>query len=491
MAIDLSQLAGQGQQAGQQVLAGAQQLAGQNPVASAAMEALGNFAQIHSLYQTPLNSTPVYQPAGGPDPQTLQQISEMLVLMDNHPINQDGPNPSSPITNGLADGRAKQYVGAGGLLQGVWDNTVGAYIHTWQTNPEAALGMTAVGIGAMAATALAPELTIPIWAGFALVSAPQILPQTIASVADAAHNPTDANVTMALVNIGPAAISIGSPIKAFRGLGAARSVVREGAAALHTQHTMAGAADAVLSLSKKAAQPGELKDVRDLVDPYRGVEQYEVIPQTVDELEQEITARQGGQSPVSLDDPTVERLRSLLDVHGQLQRQVQDAKVDLASDADPTQQVLNQTDLKRKLSAFEQDDLIPAQREFAHRYGYVLAREDPMPRMTYDEVNAVDATARARTDRSFRAIWCVLHGAGDGQGWDGVSDWVVYSDLASNLSEAMARGAAGGGLEHAEAVLSSELMSAGRRLGVSDNRMEAIYRAIEGDSTHDTPEHYW
>jgi hypothetical protein len=498
MAVDLSRLAGQGQQAGQQVMAGAQQLAGRNPVASAAMEALNNFAQVHSQYQAPLNTTPVYRPTSGPDPQTLQQISELMVLMDNHPVNSAGPNSNSPITNGLADGQAKRYAGAGGVLQGIWDNTMGAYIHTWQTNPEAALGMTAVGVGAMAATVLMPELAIPVWAGFALLSAPHILPQTVTSIADAAHNPTDANVTAALINIGTAAISIGSPIKAFRGIGAARAITNEGAAALQTQHTMAGAADTVLSLSRKAAQPGELKDARDLVDPYRGVEQFEVIPQTVDQLEQEITARQAGQSPVNLDDPTVERLRSLLDVHGQLQRQVQEAKVDLPDEVategmDPAQlrQVLGQVEAQRKLSAFEQQDLIPAQREFAHRYGYVLARENPMPRMTYEEVNAVDAGARSRVDRSFGAIWGVLHGAGDGHGWDGVSDGVVHADFAGNLSEAMARGMSGGGLEHAESVLGTELMMSGRRLGISDDRMEAIYRAIEGDQTHENPERYW
>lgn len=513
MGINLNQLAGQGQQAGQQVMAGAQQLAGQNPVSAAVMESLNNFAQVHSQYQAPLNSTPVYQPTASPDPQTLQQISEMMVLMDNHPINQAGPNPSSPITNGLADGQAKQYAGAGGVLQGIWDNTMGAYIHTWQTNPEAALGMTAVGAAAMVATAIVPELALPVWAGFALMSAPHIIPQTVASIADAAHDPTDAHVTAALINIGTAAISIGSPIKAFRGISAARAVINEGTTALQTEHTMAGAADTVLSLSKRAAQPGDLKDARDLVDPTHGVEQYEVIPQTVDALEREITARQGGQSPISLDDAVVERLRSLMDVHGQLQRQVQDAKVTLPDeatpggimaglragvdpqtlgmDADQLQQVLAQVDAKKNLDAFEQQDLIPAQREFAHRYGYVLARQNPMPRMTYEEINAVEAGARSRVDRSFRAIWGVLHGAGDGQGWDGVSDGVVHTDLAANLSEAMARGMSGGGLEHAEAVLSAELMTAGRRLGVSDDRMEAVYRAIEGDQTHDSPEHYF
>ncbi len=492
MAIDPGQ-AGQRPLAGQQMLAGQQQLAGQSPVATATADALNSFAQLNSNYQAPLTSTPVYQPTAAPSPETLGHIAQLMSYMDAHPINQDGPHPDSPITNGLADGKAKQYEGVQGFLHGIWDNTMGAYIHTWQTNPQAALAMTAVGVGAMAATALAPELALPIWAAYAVVSAPTILPQAISSIADAAHNPTDANVTQALINIGTAGITIGSPIKAFRGVGASRAILAEGARAVQTVDSPQRAASEALSLSRLAAQPGErVRDVRDLVDPTVGMEQYEIVPQTVDRLEAEIAARQEGQAPISIDDPAVERLRQLLQTHGQLQRRVQEAEPPPAEGAEMGDAVANALpSAKRELDAFEENDLIPAQKEFAHRYGYVLAREPALPKMQYEELNAIPLADRARVDRSFRAVWGVLHGAGDGHGWDGVSDGVVHSDFAGNLSEAMARGMAGGGLEHAESVVQAELMTAGRRLGVSDDRMEAVYRAIEGDATHENPERYW
>jgi len=480
--IQMDQPAGQQPQAGQQVLAGQQQLAGQNPVATATAQALNNFAQIHNQYQAPLTSTPSYQPTASPSPEVLQQIGQLMGS-----VQVPTPHPDSPLVNGASGGQAQQIKyssDAGGVLRGIWDNTLGGYLHLWQTNPGAAAAETAVGLAAGAATVFVPELALPVWAGFALMSAPTILPRTVSSLAEAWQNPNDSTVTQALINLGTAGLTIGSPIKAFRGLGATRAILEDGTKALQTQHTVAGAADEVLSISKLASQAGErVGDVRELVDPTKGVEQYELVPQTLGELESEILARTDGRSPIEIGDDTVERLRQSLQLHGQLQRRVEEAA------GGTSDEVAGLATTKKELSAFEQNDLIPAQKEFAHRYGYVLAREDALPRMAYDELNSIPLQARAAVDRSFRAIWGVLHGAGEGHGWDGVSDGVVHTDFAENLAEAMARGMAGGGLEHAESVLGTELLSAGRRLGIADDRMEAVYRAMEGDSN--AGEHYW
>ena len=481
--------------AGQQVLAGQGALAGQSPIDFATQEALNNYAQLNNQYQAPLQSTPTYAPQSGPSPQQAQQIGDLMSLLAYHPVQSAGPNPDSVFLNGASGGQAQQaQTGPGAIAKGIWDNTLGGYIHLWQTNPEAAAAETLVGAGAMALTAVAPELALPIWAGFALMSAPHVLPQTLTSLADAWQDPNDVTVTKALINVGTAMITIGSPIKAFRGIGATRSILNDSARALHTADGPQQVADQVMAISKKAAQPGEpVKDVRDLIDPTLGMRQYEVIPQFTDALEAEIAGRSEGQAPINVSDEVVERLRQLYQVHGQLQRRVQEAEVapgaGMANFGDAVANAL--PDAKRELDAFEHDDLIPAQKEFAHRYGYTLASEPAMPRMEISEINQVPAIARARADGAFRQIWGVAHGAGNGHGWDGVSDGVVHTDYAANVAEAMARGQAGGGLEHAEAVMQSQLLTAGRSLGVSDDRMEAVYRAIEGDATHESPEHYW
>jgi hypothetical protein len=477
------------------VLAGQQQLAGQAPQQAAAQEALNNFALMSYQYQAPLSATPTYQPSGKVDQNVLLMIGSLLSGLDNHPINTQGPHPDSPVTNALADGQAKQYSGVQGFLQGVWNGTVGQAIHQAQQNPLSLIPMLGIGIGAIALTAVAPELAVPLWIGFGLLTAPHVLPQMFTSIADAAHNPTDSNVTQALINTAVAGLSIGLPFKAIKGVPAARGVLNEGMNLLQTRWSPQQAADDVLSISKLAAQPGErVKDVRDLVDPTAGIEQYDIVPQTVDELEREIQARAEGQAPIELDDATVERLRNVFHVHGQLQARVAEATPDMEA-VDSGQTSLGDAvanalpDARRKVADFEKNDLIPAQKEFAHRYGYVLARENPLPRLTNEEIGA--AGGRSQMDRSFRVIWGVLHGAGSGHGWDGVSDGTVYADFAANMAEAMARGQAAGGLEHGEAVMGTELFRAGRAAGIADDRMESIFRAVEGDATHENPEHYW
>jgi hypothetical protein len=479
-AINPRQLAGQ-----QSSLAGQQSsLAGQTPVDAMAQDALSNFASLNGNYQAPLRSTAQYAPQGGgmPDDRSLAFISALFTPMGQHAINQDGPNPTSPFFNQASDGRAQQIQQMPGwqrVAKGIWDNTMGGYIHTWQTNPEAAAVETLAGVGLIAATALAPELAPVIWTGAALLAAPTILPATVSSLADAWHSPNDQTISQALINVGTAAITIGSPVKAFRGVSTARSIAEAQAGMVQRVASPGELARNVMGVSEKAAQSGTLTDVRALVDPTGGVEQYHLVPQTLDELEQEIARRSGGQAPIDVSGEDVERLRQLMNVHGQMGRRIQRSTGDELTQA------------KGVNSVFEQDDLVPAMRDFSARYGYVLAKENRMPRMTADQVAQVPTGVKAAIDRRMRGILGIIHGSGEGHGWDGMSDGVIDSHLAGNLSEAMARGSAGGGLEHAGLEVERLFREAGRRAGVDESKLEDIYRAIEGDPDHADPEHHW
>lgn len=468
--------------AGRQQMAGQGPLAGQTPVDAMAQDALGQFAQLNNNYQAPLTSVPQFVAQGAPSEETLNFIGSLFGSLATHPITEDGPNPSSPFFNQASDGQSQQIQQMPGwerVAKGIWDNTLGGYIHTWQTNPKAAAAETVIGLGLTAATIVAPELAPIIWTGAALLAAPTILPGTVRSLADAWHNPNDQTITQALINVGTAAIAVGSPIKAFKGVSVARSIASQQAGLIQRVSGPGEAARQIMSVGEKAAKPGTLTDVRALVDPTGGVEQYDLVPQTLQELEAEIARRAGGQAPIDMNSEDVERLRQLMDVHGQQARRVEQAVGDELGEA------------KRVKDAFERDDLVPALRDFSARYGYVLAKENRMPRMTAQEVAGIGGGAKGMIDRRMRGVMGILHGAGEGHGWDGVSDGVVHSQLAGNLSEAMARGSAAGGLEHAGLETERLFREAARRAGVNDEGLEKIYRAIEGDPDHSNPEHHW
>jgi hypothetical protein len=434
-------------------------------------------------YLGPLSSNPSWKPGTTQtDPVVAQQIAAQLNSLNNHPLqNGASPSPYSPLTNSASDGQA-QNPAMKDVLPQIWQNTFGAWINQAKANPLAAAGEILAGValvaGAGALDAATGGLATPIlWTGFAALALPHILPAFVGSAADAMHNPTDTNISRLLINTGTAAITLGSPVKSFRGVGALRSMLNEDADAVRFMH-----------------QPGEAVDLLTRNGAGRKIpyllpgERYDVVPQTEAALEKEIAARKAAGKPIDQDPEMIDRFRTGLKEHDILAGQIGRIQPNMDEATSMDGYLGQATDQLNKLQAKEMEsahELIPIQRDFAHRYGYRVAQENPMSKMTKEEYGAIKPGVRSRADGLTRGIWGMLHAAGEGHGWDGAPDGMVHTTFAENLSEAMARGDAAGGLHHAQQLLETNVRELGNALGVRADRMDPVFAAIEG---HRDPE---
>jgi len=162
---------------------------------------------------------------------TLQAIQQKLsALQATTPLLQGAqpPHPSSVLAKQQAPMSPLQIVGAAG--QQLWQqevvNPVQDYIKTWQTNPGQALAETALGIGTIAAVvgleAVTGGAATPvIFAAFGAMAAPALVKSWAQEVTD----PTDGHLVQALVSTGSGVLSVGSPVRAFKGIQSARALL--------------------------------------------------------------------------------------------------------------------------------------------------------------------------------------------------------------------------------------------------------------------------
>lgn len=181
-------------------------------------------------YYSALGQQPVATLPQVSDP-TLQAIQQKLsAIQSTTPLLQGSqpPHPSSVLAKQQAPMSPLQIVSAAG--QALWSQEVVKpvqdYIKTWQTNPLQALAETAVGVGTIAAiigleTVTAGAATPVIFGAFAAMAAPSI----VQSWAQEVTNPTDGHLVQALVSTGAGVLSVGSPVRAFKGIQTARTML--------------------------------------------------------------------------------------------------------------------------------------------------------------------------------------------------------------------------------------------------------------------------
>jgi F0F1-type ATP synthase membrane subunit b/b' len=438
------------------------------------------YTKLYAGYFGPLQSDPKWSPGTTTtDPVVAQQIAAQLSSLNNHPLQQGAsPSKNSPLTNQASDGQAQN----DSVLGGIWRNTFGAWIRQAQANPLAAAGEVLAGValvaGAGALDVATGGLATPIlWTGFAALALPHILPAFVSSAADAMHDPNDVNVSRFLINAGTAAITLGSPVKSFRGVGALRSMIESDSNAVRFMHQPGEAVQLVTKGQAGKKLPYLLPEDR-----------FSVVPQTEAALEKEIANRKAAGQSIDQDPDMIERYRGALREHDILADQLTRLAPNMEEATSHENYMAQITDQLNEMRAREMEsakELIPIQKQFAHRYGYTLAAERPMQRLTKEEYGSIKTGARARANSLSRSMWGMLHAAGDGHGWDGAPDGMLHTTFAENMAEAMARGDAAGGLNHAQRLLETHIRELGNTLGVGADRMDHVYASIEG---HPDPE---
>lgn len=178
-----------------------------------------------ALSQQPQLQMPQY------DDPTLQSIRDRLSAVQGASPLLSGaatPHPQSVIARQQSAMNPLQIAEAAG--QGLWQQEVVQpvqdYLRTWQTNPGQAvletLGGAAVVGGIIGLEALTGGAATPfIFGAMAALAAPSIAHGWAQEVTD----PSDAHLVQALVSTGAGALSVGSPVRAFRGLATARSLL--------------------------------------------------------------------------------------------------------------------------------------------------------------------------------------------------------------------------------------------------------------------------
>jgi len=198
----------------------------------------GNIAPLPQLL--PYQGLQPYYQALGQQPQlvvpqyddpTLAAIQQRLAAVQQAQPVLNGTavaHPSSVLAKQQAPMSPLQIVGAAG--QALWQQEVVKpfqdYIDTWQRNPLQALAETALGVGMIAGIvgleAITGGAATPvIFGAFAALAAPSV----IQAVAQEVQDPTDAHLVQAIVSTGAGVLSVGSPVRAFKGVQTARSLL--------------------------------------------------------------------------------------------------------------------------------------------------------------------------------------------------------------------------------------------------------------------------
>jgi hypothetical protein len=461
---------------------------------------MGSFAEsyinshrLNEGFMKPLEKIPNWQPGAQPSQQELAMMGAHFQGLTTHPL-QTGAAPKidSAIFNQLSGGMSEQISKdplATQVAKGIYQNTVGAFIEQAKANPLATaaevIGIGALFVGAGALDAATFGLATPLlWTGFAMFALPTLLPATTSAVQNALYAPTDQNIAQLMIMVGTAALTLGSPVKAFRGIGAQRALTAAQMRQVAFLH-----------------QPGEVTNLvtRDrqgnLGQFLLPGDRFPVLPQTVDQLEQEVARRKAAGDPLD-DEELINKYRTSLQEHDILASRIADINMgmeDVKAGERPRgeggkfrkrQDYLDEAAQKLQEQTPEEQQsaqtMIPIMKEFGHRFGYRLARENPMGRISAEEFKQIDPGQAAKADKAFRSVWGILYAAGEGHGWDGAPEGSMYTDFAANLAESMARNGESGGLEHGQRLLQDNLLQGMKHLGLDVGDMKAIYSAIHG-----------
>lgn len=229
-----------------------------------------------SLEQQPQITLPQY---GDPALAGIQQ--KLLAQQQSNPLlsGKQLANPVSMLAKTQSPMSVGDFVAAAG--QGLWQQNVVQpvqdYIETWKRDPTQGLletiGGVAVTAGLVGLEAVTGGAATPfIFGALAALQAPNL----IQSWGQEITNPSDQHLVQAVVSTGSAAIAVGSPVRAFKGVGIARNLLesqinlRQGAitadrvAALLTGFREAGAGIPGIKTGAALAQQMETLDVNDV-----------------------------------------------------------------------------------------------------------------------------------------------------------------------------------------------------------------------------------
>src|SRR5438093_889525 len=276
----------------------------------------------------PLEKVPNWIPGTlQPNEQDLAMMGAHFQGLNSHPL-QTGAIPKildSSVFNQLSGGIAEQISKdpmAAQVAKGIYQNTIGAFIQQAQQNPLATVaevvGVGALFVGAGALDAATLGLATPLlWTGFAMFALPTLLPATTQAVQNALYAPTDQNIAQLMIVVGTAALTLGSPVRAFRGIGAQRSLMAAQARQVAFIH-----------------QPGEAVNLvtrnrQGTLGQFLLPEQkFPVVPQSLDELEKEVARRNEAGVPLD-DEEMVNKYRTALQEHDILASRIGSLKMDM------------------------------------------------------------------------------------------------------------------------------------------------------------------
>src|SRR5205809_1726431 len=280
---------------------------------------MGSFAEsyinshrLNEGFMRPLEKIPNWQPGVQPSQQDLAMMGAHFQGLSAHPLHTGAvPKIDSAIFNQLSGGMSQQIAKdpmAGQVAKGIYQNTIGAFIEQAKANPLATagevLGVGALFVGAGALDVATMGLATPLlWTGFAMFALPTLLPATVSAVQNALYNPDDQNIAQLMIMVGTAALTLGSPVKAFRGISAQRALTAAQARQISILH-----------------QPGEVTNLvtRDrqgnLGQLLLPGDKFPILPQTVDELEREVANRKASGQPLD-DEELINKYRTALQEH--------------------------------------------------------------------------------------------------------------------------------------------------------------------------------
>lgn len=392
---------------------------------------------------------------------TLQAIQQKLAaIQGTHPVLTGGqpPHPQSVLARQQSAMSPLQIVGAAG--QALWSQgvvqPVQDYIKTWQTNPLQALAETALGVGTIAAVigleaATGGAATPVIFGAFAALAAPSIVSTWAQEVA----SPTDGHLVQALVSTGAGVLSVGSPVRAFKGIQVARGLL-ENTIAARRDIADADAAAGLLLGGRAAA-----KDIRTGVSLTK---QIEVLSPTPEEALRQFEARS-----VNVEEGTAAAYMAASKTQQALQVRLQSAR----ASGDP-EAIKN---MVAEIRGHATETLAPAILAASHDHLFI-----PSVPYTHVPINPLENVApelQDTLDGHQGAIKGLLRELHSGNALQGLHE--AATELPSILEQGALDRGAGTAHDMGNRVLTrvEEMAKAAGLSGLNDSRVEGLLQALE------------
>lgn len=408
---------------------------------------------IAALEQQPVLQLPTYS-----DPVLSDIQAKLIAQQQANPLlnGQGQASPASKLAKVQAPMSVGQMLSTAG--QQLWNqevvNPIQDYINTWKSNPEQALletlGGVAVTAGLVGLEAITGGAATPfIFAGLAAMQAPNL----INSWSQEVLHPSDANMVQAMVSTGAAAIAVGSPVRAFKGVGVARNLLeaqvlarREGITADQVAGLLLGTRDTNRLNLRTGAPLAQQLATLSIND--------------VDGLRAQLERRNA-----NLDKGPAASLLAHSEAIGQIRNDLQAARA--AGD--------DETALHKvaEIKQYVADNL--HEPFFQTAYEYTFLPTTPYSHVPLGAIQGVSEAVQSSLDQHYKAIYGLLRRMHQGFGLQGVSD-AATTDIA-HIKEAEAVDRAAGSPHDTANRILTHLQAMQKAAGISDEVSIPITRA--------------